>query len=86
MKRILFGLSLMVSLSAFGGTEKLSYHDHIEMKKVVMDEILIQNLTHLYSDNFFDETLVAKDEGKKKSSWSDKLRTKLSGCPGVYTI
>lgn len=86
MKLALFCLSLMISFSGLARVESLSFQDDLKTKTVVMDEILIENLTHLYSDYYFDETLVAKNEGKKKSTWSDKLRTKLSGCPGIYTI
>ena len=89
MKTAFLVLGLSLSMSALGKVETLSFQDHVETKAVVMNEILLDNLTQLYSDNYFDETMIAKNEtqgSKKKQSWSEKLRTKLSGCPGVYVI
>lgn len=54
-----------------------------------MDEILLQDITQLYSELYFSEELLAdKTESKreKKIHWADKLRNQLKNNSGQFRI
>lgn len=86
MKSTLIVLSLFFSLSGWG--KELSFQDSVRVPKVVLGEVLLQDLTQLYSDYYFEDMMIAtKTEAKKsKKSWSENLRERLHGCTGIYRI
>lgn len=91
MKMFLFSVCMLLSFSGHAKVEALSYQDHLELKTIVMDEILINDLLELYSDYYFEDRMIAgrwdgAPKKEKKTSWSDKLRSKLEKCPGIYRI
>lgn len=89
MKIALLTLSLLISTHALSESSSiaLSYNDSIQVKTVMMDEILINDLIKLHNDFDFegDRMIAGKFESKKpkKTSYLDGLRSKLEGSKSV---
>ncbi len=89
MKIALLTLSLLLSTHALAESSSiaLSYNDSIQVKTVMMDEILINDLIKLHNDFDFegDRMIAGKFESKKqkKTSYLDGLRSKLEGSKSV---
>lgn len=90
MKIALLTLSLLLSTHALAESSSiaLSYNDSIQVKTVMMDEILINDLIKLHNDFDFegDRMIAGKFESKKqkkKTSYLDGLRSKLEGSKNV---
>ena len=92
MKFALIALSIIFSSVSMAGTMELSYKDKVEVKKVVMNEILINELIKLHNGiNFEGERMIAgkfevAEKKAAKKSYLDTLRTKLQGHKGLRTI
>lgn len=90
MKSILILICMLISVSSFAS--ELTYKDQVKVPKVVLGtEILLNNLTKLYSDYYFEERMLAKAEEisvkkSKKMTWSENLRHKLNGSSGIYRL
>ena len=82
---------MLTSVSGFASHE-LSYQDQVKVKRVVIGtEILLNNLTKLYSDYYFEDRMLAKAESidpkkSKKMTWAESLRLKLNGSSGIYRL
>lgn len=80
----------MFSLSTLAHAKnQLNFTADFNVKVVNMDEILLLDLTRLYSELYFQEELLAAKEeskSKKQTTWSEKLRTQLGNCSGQFRI
>jgi hypothetical protein len=69
MKFVLIALSFLLSQTAFSMDYGIDFKDNVEVEKVVMDEILINNLIKLYNDYDYEgERMMAAGEfnGERK--------------------
>lgn len=91
MKSILVIICMLISVSSLA-MSGLTYKDQVKVQKVVLGtDILLNNLTKLYSDYYFEDRMLAKAEDidakkSKKMTWSDNLRRKLNGSSGIYRL
>ena len=80
---------MLLSTTQVFATAELNFKENVSLKAVVMDDILLKDLSQLYSDFYFDEKLLADKENnssKKNSTWNDNLRMKLNTKGGYSRI
>lgn len=88
MKKLILIIMLLSTTQVFA-TAELNFKENVSLKAVVMDDILLKDLSQLYSDFYFDEKLLADKENnssKKNSTWNDNLRMKLNTKGGYSRI
>lgn len=64
---------------------KLSFKDHVTVKKVQIKGNLKTNLSSLFRDLKDDSRMIASKKEEKKT-WSGNLRQKLQGQKGEFRI
>ncbi len=87
MKRALIAFLLILGQSAFSMEETLDFNDNFQTKKIVlMEEVLIKDLSKLHSDFTGERDVAGKFEIHKnkikKSSYLNQLRSKLERSHG----